>query len=130
MGTPIPHRESETKELSMVLTHLSWRQMRGCVRGRSRQHSLTPEASSWESLDSKEGENEGTGREWTDHKKALRWAAWAQEGEQRLHPKKGWSDGAGVARCEKQGRDSLSGPMAKTPSSQCRCPGFDPWSEN
>ena len=89
----------------------------GLVRGRSRQHSLTPEASSWESLDSKEGENEGTGREWTDHRKALRWAGWAQEGKQRLHPKTGWSNGAGVARCEKQGRDSLGGPMAKTPSS-------------
>lgn len=102
----------------------------GLVRGRSRQHSLTPEASSWESPDSKEGENEGTGREWTDHRKALRWAGWAQEGKQRLHPKTGWSDGAGVARCEKQGRDSLGGPMAKTPTSQSRGPGFDPWSEN
>ena len=56
----MPHRESEAKELSMVLTHLSWRQMKGCVGGRSRQHSLTPEASTWESQS--DWENEGMGR--------------------------------------------------------------------
>ena len=27
-------------------------------------------------------------------------------------------------------RDLFAGPVAKTPCSQCRGPGFDPWSEN
>ena len=27
-------------------------------------------------------------------------------------------------------RDFAGGPVAKTPSSQCRGPGFDPWSGN
>ena len=31
---------------------------------------------------------------------------------------------------KKEMRDFLGGPVAKTPPSQCRGPGFDPWSGN
>ena len=34
----------------------------------------------------------------------------------------------GIQQEEK--RDSSSGPMAKTPRSQCRDPGFNPWTGN
>ena len=34
------------------------------------------------------------------------------------------------SQLEKLDRDFTGGPVAKTPCSQCRGPGFDPWSRN
>ena len=116
-----PHRESETKELSMVLTRLSWRQMRGCVRGRSRQHSLTPEASGRMKAWVESGQ---TTRRLSDGLAGLRKGSRGSTQRKDGVKEQVWQD----AR-SKAGTPSVV-PTAKTPSSQCRGPGFDPWSEN
>ena len=118
-----PHRESETKELSMVLTHLSWRQMRGCVRGRSRQHSLTPETPRKGRMKA-QVESGQTTRRLSDGLAGLRKGRRGPTQRKDGVTEQVWPD----AR-SKVGTPSVVR-TAKTPSSQCRGPGFDTWSEN